>query len=401
MSEAISQTTQRVYDLDHSFDRRTALGNVRRVVVKVGTSTLSSENGRLDRAYIAELMEQVAGLRNSGREVAIVSSGAVGAGIGALNLKKRPGSIGDLQAVAAVGQSLLMHFYDDAASPMGIRVAQVLLSAADLRRKVGYQNVRNVFESLFRLKALPIVNENDSVAVEELKFGDNDSLSAHVANLADADLLVILSDVDGLYRGTPGAESAPPLIPTVYRIESEVERLCGASTSGVGIGGMATKISAAKMLAASGVPTIIANGRTTRLEDIVSGKPVGTIFLPVSASAHTSRHQHWILAQKTLGRLTVDSGAARAIVERNTSLLPSGIQRVTGRFSEGDAIAILTEDGVEIARGITRYSADEIRKIARHHSREIETALGYTRGDEVVHRDNLVTVTDGLPRAAR
>lgn len=388
----------RGYDIGDTFDRRSALRNVRRLVVKVGTSTLSRADQKLDTDYIADMLKQVAGLRDAGLEVVIVTSGAVGAGIGALGLPGRPKDIGELQAVAAVGQSLLMHTYDHAASPVGIRVAQVLMSAVDLRRKSGYRNMQNVFRSLFHLGALPVVNENDSVAVEELKFGDNDSLSAHVANLIDADLLVIFSDIDGLFEGCPREGTDIPLIRTVFCVDSEIERLCGASTSGVGIGGMATKVNAAKMLAASGVPTVIAHGRTAKLAQIVAGDTVGTMFVAGCAPGHTSRHQHWVLAQKTAGRLVVDSGAAKAIIEGNKSLLPSGIRRVTGKFSEGDAVSVVAEKGVEIAKGITRYSADEIRKIARHHSREIATALGYTRGDEVIHRDNLVTVLDGIPR---
>jgi glutamate 5-kinase len=396
VTTAVTNAHELSYDLAATFDRKLLFANVKRVVVKVGTSTLSGENHRLDTDFIAVLMEQIADLRQRGIEVALVSSGAVGAGIGALDLHKRPAEIEGLQAVAAVGQSLLMHYYDHAASSHGIKVAQVLLSAADLRRKSGYQNVQNVFRALFRYGALPIVNENDSVAVEELKFGDNDSLSAHVTNLIGGEVLIILSDIDGLYEGFPDADHRPPLVRTVYSIDSTVEALCGLSRSGVGIGGMKTKVNAAKTLAASGVATIIVNGRATTLGDVLSGADVGTVFLAGAASLHRTRHHRWVLAQKVAGRLVVDAGAAAALVERNTSLLPSGIKKVTGKFVEGEAVSIAIENGEEIARGVTRYGADEVKKIARHHSKDIAAVLGFTRGDEIVHRDNLVTVANGM-----
>ena len=384
-----------IYDLDDRYDRAAHFRSVRRVVVKVGTHILSREDGLLDLAFVEDLMRQIAEVRASGVEVSLVSSGAVGAGLGSLGLTKRPTELDTLQAVAAVGQSVLMRHYDHAASPHNIRVAQVLMSAADLRRKSGYQNVQNAFRELFRLKALPIVNENDSVAVEELRFGDNDSLSAHVANLINADLLIILTDIEGLYEGRPDRVPQPPLIRTVYTINRSVESLCGKSTSGRGIGGMQTKVGAAKTLAASGVATVIAHGRRTTLPEVLAGAPVGTLFLPQQDRTNTKTHHHWILALKVAGKVVVDDGAARALIERHTSLLPTGVRRVYGTFGPGDAVSIQRVGGGEIARGIARYSAEDVRRLAGRHSNEIGVILGYDHGDEIVHRDNLVTVVNG------
>lgn len=386
----------RSYDLDDRFNRATLLRSVRRMVVKVGTRILSGDDSSLDVAFVDGLMAQVAEVRSKGVEVAIVSSGAVGAGMGTLGLKTRPTKLDVLQAMAAVGQSVLMRHYDHAAAPHGMRVAQVLLSVADIRQKDGYKNVRNAFSALFRLGAVPIVNENDSVAVEELRFGDNDSLSAHVTNLIGAQLLAILTDIEGLYEGNPNQTPRPPLIRTVYTINRTVEALCGRSTSGAGIGGMRTKVGAAKMLAASGAPTIIAHGRQVRLVELLAGRPDGTLFLPQADREGMKVHYQWLLSIKPTGKLVVDDGAAKALVERRMSLLPSGVRRVYGRFAQGDSVSIHRLGWGEIARGIVKYSAEDVRKLAGRHSREIADVLGYNYGDEVIHRDNMVMITNGM-----
>ena len=386
----------RPYDLDDRFERTGLLGSARRIVVKVGTHILSRDDNLLDVTFIGQLMAQVAEVRAKGVEVAIVSSGAVGAGMGTLGLKARPAKLEDLQAMAAVGQSVLMHHYDHGAAPHGLHVAQVLLSATDIREKDGYKNVRNAFGALFRLGAVPIVNENDSVAVDELRFGDNDSLSAHVTNLINADLLVILTDTDGLHEGDPKRQPPPPLIKTVYQISRTVEELCGGSASGSGIGGMQTKVGAAKTLSLAGVPTIIAHGRKVRLAEMLAGKPDGTIFLPQTDREGMKVHHHWLLSIKPSGKLVVDDGAAKALIERGVSLLPSGVRRVYGRFAQGDSVSVhRLGGGGEIARGIVRYSAEDVRKLAGRHSREIADILGYDYGDEIIHCDNMVTIANG------
>lgn len=384
---------QQPYDCDDTYDRRELFRSVRRFVVKVGTRILSSYDNLLDDEYIGHLIEQIAQARNDGLEAAIVSSGAVGAGMGSMGLTARPRALDTLQALAAIGQSVLMHRYKQAAGAHGIRVGQVLLTAGDLNRKTDYMHVQNALRALFRLGALPVVNENDSVAVEELRFGDNDSLSANVANLIGADLLIILTDTDGLFEGSPDLTPKPPLIRTIRTIDRRVEELCGDSGSETGIGGMGTKVQAARTAAAAGVPTVIAHGRKTTLQQIIAGESVGTLVLPQTDTARG--HRRWILARKVSAVVFVDDGAANALMNRRTSLLPSGITRVRGSFKPGDAVSIHRQDGGEIARGLAAYSSGDVRKLAGHHTREITALLGYNAGDEIVHRDNMVITANG------
>ena len=381
------------YELEATFDRKKLFRDVKRVVVKVGTRMLSHDNNLLDLAVIDRLMDQIADAGKLGVEVALVSSGAVGAGMGGMNLQKRPDDVNDLQALAAMGQSLLMHHYARAAARHHLHVAQVLLAGGEFSAKESYLHVQNTMRALFRMGAVPIINENDSVAVEELRYGDNDSLSAHVANLINADLLIIFTDIDGLYEGNPSTPDAR-LIRTVRAIDKQLESLCGGSGSATGIGGMQTKVRAAKMLAASGLPTVIAHGHQVTVEEVLRGEQVGTLFLPQEGKARG--HYRWILAQKPSGVITVDDGASDALVRRSTSLLPSGVIRVDGDFSKGDAVSIQTERGTEIARGLVAYSCDECRAIAGSQSDEIISILGYTGGDEMIHKDNLVTVLNGV-----
>jgi glutamate 5-kinase len=365
---------------------------VKRVAVKVGTGTLSREENLLDLAFMDALMDQVAEARDRGIETVIITSGAVGAGMGSLQISRRPTAIDELQALAAIGQSLLMHHYARAAAHHDIRVAQVLLTSGEMTQKASYLHVQNALRALLRMNAVPIVNENDSTAVEELRFGDNDSLSAHVANLANADLLVLLTDIDGLYNGDPSDPNSE-LIHTVDRIDHDLEAICGGAGSETGTGGMLTKVGAAKTLAASGIPTVIAHGRKVTLGEVLSGEPVGTLFVPQVDK--TRMHYRWILAQKVCGRVVIDEGAARALLKRRTSLLPSGVTRVVGRFKLGEAVSVRKEDGTEVARGLAAYPASEARKIAGRQSSEIEDVIGHNAGDEMIHRDNLVIVLNG------
>ena len=379
------------YEIEATFDRKSLFSDVKRIVVKVGTRMLSRESNLLDLAVIDRLMDQVAEARKMGVETAIVTSGAVGAGMGVMNLRKRPENVNELQALAAMGQSQLMHSYARAAARHDLHVAQVLL-AGEFGAKEGYLHVQNTMRALFRMGAVPVINENDSVAVEELRYGDNDSLAAHVANLIQADLLVIFTDIDGLYEGDPKSPDAH-LIHTVRAVDKHLESLCGGSGSATGIGGMQTKVRAAKTLSASGIPTVIAHGHRAAIGDVLRGQPIGTLFLPQEGKARG--HQRWILAQKPAGSLVVDDGAADALIRRNTSLLPSGVKRVHGDFVKGEAVSVQTERGTEIARGLVAYSHEECRAIAGRHSKAIPAILGHPGGDEVIHKDNLVVVLNG------
>jgi glutamate 5-kinase len=376
------------YDLTDSFDRTLSLSKVRRIVVKVGTRILSKSDNSLDEAYIENLIAQIASIRKRGIEVAIVTSGAVGGGMGSLRMTRRPAQVDILQGLAAIGQTILMNDYQTAANTHGMRVGQVLLTAGDMNRKRDYIHIQNALRALFTLGAIPVINENDSIAIHELRFGDNDSLSAHVSNLINADLLVIFTDMHGLYEGNPHSDPPPSIVRTIWRVDQAVEKLC--TTGGSGIGGMRTKLEAAKTLAASGIPTMIAHGREVTIEKVLSGETVGTFVVP--QIDRSKGHRRWILARKPRGVLIVDDGAVRALVERHTSLLPSGIRGIEGRFLPGDAVSIVGTDRNEIARGLTAYSSADVRALAGHHTREIEQIVGHRSSEEIIHRDNLAVV---------
>ena len=373
--------------------RRELLQQVRRVVIKVGSRVLTVEGGGLDYDAITRLCDEMAGLRQQGIEVILVSSGAVAAGRDALRAADTPLTIPQKQAAAAVGQPLLMQAYQQACTRHGLVTAQILLTAEDLANRNRFLNARTTLEALLTAGALPVINENDSVAVAEIKFGDNDNLSALVTSLAEADLLLILTDIEGLYSANPASDPAAELIPLVRSITREIERMAGGSGSNVGTGGMATKVTAAKKAARFGVPTILAPGKQPGvISAAVSGQEIGTLFLP--ATDGLNRRKHWIAyTLRPAGKVLVDAGAQRALVHKGTSLLPSGIAGVEGRFERGRCVRICGPDGTEIARGLADYSSSEIQLIAGHKSAEIEQLLGYRYGDDVVHRDNLVLTT--------
>lgn len=370
--------------------RRGLLQQVRRVVIKVGSRVLTVEGGGLDYDAISRLCDEMAGLRQQGIEVILVSSGAVAAGRDALRSADTTLTIPQKQAAAAVGQPLLMQAYQQACTCHGLVTAQILLTAEDLANRNRFLNARTTLEALLTAGALPVINENDSVAVAEIKFGDNDNLSALVTSLAEADLLLILTDIEGLYSANPASDPDAQLIPLVRSITREIERMAGGSGSSVGTGGMATKVTAAKKAARFGVPTILAPGKQPGvITAAVSGQEIGTLFLP--ATDGLNRRKHWIAyTLRPAGKVLVDAGAQRALVEKGTSLLPSGITGVEGRFERGRCVRICGPDGTEIARGLADYSSSEIQLIAGHKSAEIEQLLGYRYGDDVVHRDNLV-----------
>ncbi|PKN12758.1 MAG: glutamate 5-kinase [Deltaproteobacteria bacterium HGW-Deltaproteobacteria-4] len=372
--------------------RSNLLAHVRRVVIKIGSGVLSDPQG-IEPAQIAVIADQVALLRQKGYEVIIVSSGAVSAGKGYLGIAGRPATIPLKQAAAAIGQTLLMRTWGEAFHQYGLKVAQVLLTRDDLANRRRYLNSRNTLMTLLDHRIIPIINENDTVVIDEIRFGDNDNLSALVSSLVEANLLVILSDVSGLYDRDPRTDAAAELIPCVERINDEIIAMAGSSGTDLGTGGMATKIKAAKRASLSGIGTAIINGRVKdSLLAFFAGDEIGTLFLP--ARDRLTAKKHWIaFSKKTRGKLIVDEGARCAMVERGKSLLPSGIIGVEGGFDRGDAVRLSSADGSEIATGVINYSLTELLRIMGHKSSEIETILGYKYADEVVHRDNLVLKT--------
>jgi glutamate 5-kinase len=362
---------------------------VRRLVVKVGSGLVADATRGPDPARIGQLAADVAGLLARPLEVALVSSGAIASGTARLGLRERPRSIPEKQAAAAAGQVALMWHYEQAFAGHGRRVAQVLLTQEDISHRARYLNARNTLLTLLGYGALPIVNENDTVAVEEIKVGDNDNLAALVAYLIEADLLILLSDTDGLYTGDPHRDAAAARIDTVEAITPEMERLAGAQGP-LGTGGMVTKLQAAQKATAAGIPMVIADGRRRGvLAAVLGGEAVGTYFSP-RADRLTARKRWIAFALPAQGVLDVDAGARRALVQGGKSLLPSGVVKVEGDFAAGDAVGLRDADGHEFARGIVNYDAREIGLLRGAKTGDIERLLGYRVGDEVIHRDNLV-----------
>jgi glutamate 5-kinase len=363
------------------------------VVVKVGTRVLTRDNGTLDEDRIQALAEELNSVKESGRRVVLVSSGAVGAGMSELRLTKRPSDLAKLQAVAAVGQTKLIEAYDRTLRMHGHHAAQVLLTAADLDNRTRYLNVRNTLHSLLHYDAIPIINENDTVAVDELmvSFGDNDQLAALVTNLLRAPLLVILSDVDGLYDGDPTVAGAQ-LVDTVTEFDNTIRSYVQDTANCVGKGGMASKIRAAQIVTSAGENVIIASGRQPHaLGRILAGNKEGTLFLAQGKSV--SPRKRWIgFSTQPKGRIFLDAGACRAIVRQGTSLLAIGVTRAEGHFEKGDAVALCTSDGQEVARGLTNYPAHDIERIKGLKSDRIAQVLGFCPYEEVVHRDNLAVL---------
>jgi glutamate 5-kinase len=361
----------------------------KRIVIKVGTSNLSAKNYRLEPRKVEKLAKDIVELKRRGKEVILVTSGAIGAGIGKLDLKQRPRDIKVLQATAAVGQNILMSTYDRYFANYDQTIAQILLTHAAFFNRQRYLNLRNTLVTLLKSDIIPIINENDTVAVDEIKLGDNDNLSALVTSNLDADLLIILSDVDGLYTSNPKRSKKAELISVVEEITPEIERI--AETGGKrGVGGMKTKIQAAKVVINAGIPMVIANGGEENiLLRIMEGERVGTFFMPRKRKM-TDREQWILFAASPNGRIKVDEGAKTALVKNGGSLLPSGIIGVEKEFVSGDTVSIVDAEGVEFAKGISNYSSSDIEKIKGLQSREIEHVLGRKDYNEVVYRGNLV-----------
>jgi glutamate 5-kinase len=369
-------------------DRR-ALDTVRRLVVKVGSGLITAAVTGADPERIATLASEVAAVRR-GREVVLVTSGAIVTGTARLRLSERPRSIPEKQAAAAVGQAALMWQYEAAFAPHAIPVGQVLLTAQDISDRARYLNARNTLLTLLRFEVLPIVNENDTVAVDEIKVGDNDNLSALVAALIDADLLVLLTDVDGLYTDDPSLNPQARKLDTVEAITEDIVRLVWDRAGRVSVGGMATKLEAAQKAVASGIPMVIARGTEPGvLTRLLAGEPLGTYFAP--KADRLAARKRWIaFAVPPQGRLTVDAGALAALTRHKKSLLPAGVVEVEGDFASGEVVAVHGASGREFARGVVNFDAEELRKIRGARTAEIEARLGYKSFDEVIHRDNLV-----------
>lgn len=369
---------------------RSTFRGIKRIVIKVGSTTLTHQTGKLNLEQLEKLVRQLADLHNQGLEIVLVTSGAGGAGLGKLGLAEKPKTLPEKQAVAAIGQGLLMQMYEKFFGEYGQVVGQILLTREDFSDRRRFLNARNTLHAIFRYGAIPIINENDTVAVDEIKLGDNDTLSAMVAGLVDAELLILLSDIDGLYTGNPRVDKKATLIDVVTEITPEIEALAGGAGSRFGTGGMETKIQAAKIAGSSGVAMVIAHGAEDNvIRRIMHGEPLGTLFLPRENRVETRKK--WIAYGSAVqGKIYVDKGAARVLVKDGKSLLPIGITGVEGTFELGHTVSIITPDGQEIARGIVNYPARELDIIKGAQTRDISKLLGYKDYDEVIHRDNMV-----------
>ena len=365
------------------------LGTRKKIVIKIGTSLLADKIEGINAVRIEDTARSVAHLQSLGYHVVIVSSGAIGAGVGLLKLKERPRTIPEKQAAAAIGQPILMEAYERAFRHQRCTIAQLLLTKDDFVNRSRYVNIKNTFSALFQKGVVPIINENDSVAVEEIKLGDNDNLSALVSNLIEAGLLIILSDVDGLFSDDPAKNPDARLIPVVERISPQIERLAKDRTSELSTGGMITKLQAAKQCSSSGIAVIITNGANPRvIEDIVSGRPAGTLFLPQTNRLNVRKK--WIgFVSDSKGAVVVDDGARGALLKKQKSLLPSGVLEIRGEFKARDTISVLDLLGNEIAKGVSGYSSAELSKIKGKKTGEIQKILN-RGGGEVIHRNNLV-----------
>ena len=365
----------------------------RRVVVKAGTALITGGSNELDIATMADLVRQIAQLRGEGRQMLLVSSGAVAAGRHAIGRSNGHSSLNMRQLLAAIGQGRVMSAYERLFDRHGIHVAQALLTGRDIDDREGYLNIRNTLLGLIDLEVVPIINENDVVAVDELSgemFGDNDMLSAMVANIVDADLLIMLGRVNGLYTADPNLDTTARLIPVVTAFTDEIEALGGPSADGRGRGGMTTKLEAAKLATASGVDSIVASGKQPHvIQRLVRGESLGTFF-PTSATRMESRKRYLLSQMHESDAVVVDSGAARALLHRNSSLLAAGVVDSLGDFDRGDVVMILDTERHHLACGISNYSSRDIRRIRRLRSDRIELTLGHYFGDEVLHRDNIV-----------
>ena len=364
--------------------------DAKRWVIKIGSALLTNDGAGLDRNAIDSWVEQIAVLLADGKEVVLVSSGAIAEGIVRLGWKTRPNSIHELQAAASVGQMGLIQAYESSFKRFDHHTAQILLDHDDMASRQRYLNARGVLQTLMNLSVVPIVNENDTVVTDEIRFGDNDSLAALVANLIDADMLVILTDKDGLYSANPDTDPSATLISQAMATDTSLDALAGGSSGTLGRGGMVTKLQAARLAARSGCNTVIVGGRNANiLHAVAAGEEVGTL-LSADQKPLAARKQ-WLAGHlQVKGQLVLDAGAIKVLTEQGRSLLAVGVTRVVGTFTRGELVTCVDTDGVEIARGLVNYNSDEAERIKGQSTESIADILGYREDDELIHRDNLV-----------
>jgi glutamate 5-kinase len=362
----------------------------RRWVVKIGSALLTRDGAGLERSMPAPWVEQISARRMAGNEVVLVSSGAVAEGMARMGWQARPKALHALQAAAAIGQMGLVRAYEDCFQARGLHTAQVLLTHDDLADRARYLNARSTLRTLLKLGVIPVINENDTVATDELRFGDNDTLAALVANLIQADLLVLLTDQDGLFDRDPRAHADACLIPETRVDDPQLDQVAGGSVTGLGTGGMVTKVRAARLAARSGTPTVIAPGRGEDvLRRIGEGEGVGTLLVPFQGPQ--AARKQWLAGHlQVRGRLTLDAGAVSALREKGTSLLAVGVKEVQGTFNRGEVVACVDESGCEVARGLVNYDVQEVTTVKGQPSSRFEAILGYIDEQELIHRDNLV-----------
>ena len=368
--------------------RKEILKDVKKVLIKIGSAVLSGDNG-LDLNIIEQLVDDMVDLKKQGYHIAIVTSGAIASGKHRMGISGPLKSMPQKQAAAAIGQGRLMRVYSNAFGKHGIYVAQILLTMSDLTDRKRFLNIRNTLTTLMEWGVIPIINENDTVAVDEIKFGDNDQLAAMIANITETHLLINLTNTDGLYDRNPNRSKKAKVIPIVSEISDVIEQAATDETSDVGSGGMKSKVLAAKKVTAFGIPYIIAAGKEKGvLRDLCAGKERGTLFLPMKE--HLNSRKYWIaFTLRSRGKLTVDDGAKKALIEEGKSLLPSGVIDVEGDFHVGDPVLCLDTGGKILAKGLTNYGAEEVRKIMGLKTSRIQQVLGYKDYDEVIHRDNM------------
>jgi glutamate 5-kinase len=363
--------------------------NAKRIIIKLGTSVLTAGTRQLSRRRMLEIARQAAQLHDAGHQVVVVSSGAIAAGRELLNYPELDRSVPAKQMLSAVGQGRLIQIYTELFGLFDITVGQILLTRGDLSNRTGYLYARDTLLTLLSHRIIPVINENDTIATEEIKVGDNDTLSALVANLVDADLLILLTDQLGLYTADPRANPDAQLIPVVEQIDETVWARAGGTSTGLGTGGMITKLQAAQLAGRSGTVTVIASGALPNvLLDVAADQRIGTTFLAVTT--HRESRTRWLLSERPQGEISVDAGAAKKLCKHGASLLPVGITGATGEFERGTLVRVLTPDNKPIAVGMTNYSSAEIRQLIGVKSAQIASVLGYTYGEEVIHRNDLV-----------
>lgn len=361
------------------------------MIIKIGSSSLTTEKGRLDKTNIKKFVNEVSLLIKKGIEIIIVTSGAIAAGLESLKISEKPDDLALLQAAASIGQVELMSLYSDLFSKNNIKIGQILLTHEDTTRREQYLNIKNTIRNLINLKVIPVINENDSVALDEIKFGDNDRLAAMVAVLAEADILVILTDIEGMYDRDPRIYGDARLLSFIDSIDKDIEDAAGGIGSTYGIGGMQSKVKAAKICSFSGIGTIIACSRVENvLDKIISGENTGTFFAPQVGKKVKSVKKWIAFGKRSKGIIVIDKGAEEAVLNKGRSVLAVGIVEVNGKFSRGDTLKVLSHDGKLIAKGITNFSSEEIEKIKGKNREKILSEFGVSMCDEVIHRDCLV-----------